>query len=150
MGTQTQNVTMLLPLPHLGQLALLDRVVVREAIVFLINASVAYVWLLLSPVRPASPVFVIMFSSIPLFISPSISLTISIYLSHYLSLSYYISIHYSAPSFSLLFKAQSAHRKVLANIPILQGMFCLSARSWMSLAHPHATVILDTVVLTVL
>ena len=91
MGTQTQNVTMLLPLPHLGQLALLDRVVVREAIVFLINASVAYVWLLLSPVRPASPVFVIMFSSIPLFISPSISLTISIYLSHYLSLSLIIS-----------------------------------------------------------
>ena len=64
MGTQTQNVSIAVPLRYLIQLARLDRVVTREVIVFSINVSAAYVWPLLSHVRQASQVLKMVFSSL--------------------------------------------------------------------------------------
>ena len=62
MGTQTQNVSIAVPLRYLIQLARLDRVVTREVTVFSISVSAAYVWPLLLHVRRASQVLKMVFS----------------------------------------------------------------------------------------
>ena len=62
MGTQTQNVSIAVPLRYLIQLARLDQVVTREETVFSISVSAAYVWPLLLHVRRAFQVLKMVFS----------------------------------------------------------------------------------------